>query len=129
MSFVIQGPWPAMKNTLLLPSPRQGNNKGNQSTVQTMRSMNGTLYTYVKTKRGRKGFSWEFIASKDKGLETKEFIRIHSGGLVRITDHRNNVLVGYLTMNPLEEAGEGRAAPWGKIEEAVRFSIEFEEEV
>lgn len=129
MSFVIQGPWPAMKNTLLLPSPRQGNNKGNQSTVQTLRAMNGTLYTYIKTKRGRQGYSWEFLTSKDKALEAKEFVLLHADGLIRVTDHRSDTLVGYITINPMEARGEGRAAPWGQIEEAARFTIEFEERV
>ncbi len=129
MSFVIQGPWPAMKNTVLLPSPQQGNNKGNQSTVQTLRAMDGTVYTYIKTKRGRRGQSWDFITSKDKALEIKEFIILHADGLIRIIDHRDVNLIGYITINPMEARGEGRAASWGQIEEAVRFTIEFEERV
>lgn len=127
--FIIQGPWPSMKNTLLLPSPEQGNNKGNSATVQTLRSMDGTLYTYIKSKRARQGFSWQFVTSKDKALEAKEFMRIHEDGTVRITDHRGVNYVGYVTINPFESAGDGRAAPWGQIEEAARFTVELEERV
>ena len=60
MSFVIQGPYPAMKTTLLLPSPLEGNNKGNSATVQTIRAMDGKVYTYIKSKRARDsiGISW-----------------------------------------------------------------------
>ena len=75
MSFVIQGPYPAMKTTLLLPSPLEGNNKGNSATVQTIRAMDGKVYTYIKSKRARQGFNWDFLASKDKALEAKEFVK------------------------------------------------------
>ena len=54
MSFVIQAPYPLLQSTLLLPSPREGNQKNLAATVETMRSMNGKLYTYIKAKRGRK---------------------------------------------------------------------------
>ena len=129
MSFVIQGPFPLMKNTLLLPSPEDGNNKGNMATVQTVRSMNGKLFTFIKAKRGRRGHSWDFFVAKDKALEAKEFINLHATGLIRITDHRNVNHTGYITINPFETGGEGRASPWGKIEEAASFTIEFEERV
>jgi hypothetical protein len=118
-----------MKNTLLLPSPLEGNNKGNQSTVQVLRSMNGKVYTYIKSKRGRQGHSWDFLTSKDKALEAKEFVRLHADGLIRITDHRDVVYIGYVTINPLDARGAGRAESWGGIEEAAEFSIEFEERV
>ena len=129
MSFVIQAPYPEMKTTLLLPSPRLGNNKGNASTVQTIRAMDGTVYTYIKSKRARQAFNWDFVTSKDKALETKEFVREYADGLVRLEDHRGNLLIGYITINPLDVLGDGRAVGWGQNEEACRFTIEFEERV
>jgi len=129
MSFVVRGPYPEMKNTLLLPSPKVGNNKGNTATVQTIRAVDGTLYTYIKSKRARQAFSWSFEASKDKTLEAKEFIRLHEGGLVQLVDHRSIVRVGYVTINPFESTGSGRASNWGLNEEVCQFTIEFEERV
>lgn len=129
MSFVIQGPYPAMKTTLLLPSPLEGNSKGNTASVQTIRSMNGKVYTYIKSKRARQRHNWEFITSKDKALEAKEFVKEYADGLIRLEDHRGNLRIGYLTINPLEEVGQGRAGGWGKNEEAYRFTIDFEEKV
>lgn len=129
MSFLIRGPWPAMKTTLLLPSPELTNNKGNQASVQVMHAMDGTVYTYVKTKRSRQGFYWDFVTSRDKALETKEFFREYGRDLIQITDHRDNVKVGWIVLNPLDIGGEGRAGGWGDLEEACRFSIEFEERV
>jgi hypothetical protein len=91
--------------------------------------MDGTLYTYIKTKRARQGFNWDFLTSKDKALEAKEFIKGFASGLVRVTDHRGTTMIGYITINPLDESGEGRAGGWGKNQEAYRFTIEFEERV
>lgn len=129
MSFVIQGPYPAMRTTLLLPSPQEGNTKSNAATVQTLRAMDGTLYTYIKSKRARQKYNWTFTTSKDKALEAKEFISIHADGLVKITDHNDTTMIGYITINPLDQAGLGRAVGWGKNEEVSQYTIEFEENV
>lgn len=130
MSFVIQAPFPAMKTTLLLPSPQTGNVQQPRHTVQTIRAMDGTLYTYRKPKRDRRLFRWDFTTSKRKGRETREFVKEYAGGLVRVTDHEGTVRVGYLTINPWEARGDGRAGGWDDVvPEAVQFTIEFEERV
>lgn len=129
MSFVIQGPYPNMRTTLLLPSPEEGNTDNLQSSVQILRSMNGKVYTYIKPKRGRQRYRWDFVASKDKGLEAKDFVKQYAGDLVQIVDHNEVLRIGWLTINPFETLGEGRANPWGERKEAVGFSIEFEERV
>lgn len=129
MSFVIQGPYPNMITSLLLPSPNVGNARQLRSSIQTLRTMNGTLFTYVKPKQNRKLHRWDFLSSKEKGLETKEFAEKYSGGLVRVTDHEGTIRIGYITINPLETQGQGRAGGWADIEEAVSFTIEFEEKV
>lgn len=130
MSFVIQGPYPNMKTTLLLPSPEVGNSVQQRHSVQTLRAMDGTLYTYRKPKRDRRLYRWDFTTSKRKGREVKEFTKQYAGGLVRVTDHEGTVRVGYLTINPWESRGDGRAGGWDDIvPEAVQFTIEFEERV
>ncbi len=129
MSMIIQGPYPNLVSTLLLPSPLQGNNTNNTATIQTLRSMNGTVYTYRKGKRARRRYSWSFLTSRDKALEAKEFIRLYAGGLIKTVDHLGVLRIGWITINPIDEAGEGRASSWGKIEEAYRYTIEFEERV
>jgi hypothetical protein len=129
MSFVIQGPYPLMTSSLVMPSPLVGNTEANTATVSTVRAMDGTVYTYVKTKRGRRVFNWNFVTSKDKALEAKEFIKLFASGLVRVTDQLEVVRIGYITINPLEQGGEGRASGWGKNEEAYQYSITFEERV
>lgn len=128
MSFIIQAPYPLLQSSLVMSSPRSGNQKNLASTVQTMRSMNGTLYTYVKGKRGRKVWQWDMVVTKDKARETIQFIKLYSGGIVRVTDHEGVVHIGYVTVNPLEIQGEGRAGgyPSGEV---YRLTISLEEKV
>jgi len=128
MSFLVQGPYPLTQTTLLLRSPELSNTKKLAAAVETMRSMNGTLYTYIKSKRGRKVHEWDFISSRDKMLEAKSFVEQYSGGLVRVVDHEGTSYIGYLNFNPLDSSGEGRAGGWPSGE-AYRFSIQLEEKV
>ena len=128
MTFIVQGPYPLLQSTLVLPNPREGNQKNLAASIQTMRSMDGTLYTYVKTKRGRKAMSWDFLTTKEKAQEAKQFIEQYAGGLIRVTDHEGTAIVGYITINPLEFAGEGRAGgyPSGEV---YRWTLSLEEKV
>jgi len=128
MSFIVQGPFPLLQSTLVLPSPREGNQRNLAASIQTMRSMDGTLYTHVKSKRGRKAHSWDFLTTKDKAREAKEFVEQYAGGAVRITDHEGTTITGYITINPLELAGEGRAGgfPSGEV---YRWTLSLEEKV
>jgi hypothetical protein len=118
-----------MTSTLLLPSPLEGNTEANAATVQTVRAMDGTVYTYIKSKRGRRRHNWNFVTSKDKALETKEFVKLFADEVVKTVDHNGTVRIGWITINPLEQSGEGRAGGWGKNEEAYQYSIAFEERV
>ena len=123
----IQGPFPAYKTTVLLPSPEMGNQKNLASTVQTLRTMDGTLYTYIKRKRNRKVHHWEFITSRDKSQEVKAFADAYMGNVVRIIDHEEVSHIGHLKVNPIELTGEGRAGGWPGVPEAYRFTLELEE--
>ena len=129
MSFVIQGPHPLVTSSLLLPSPQTGNSQANTATVQTVRAMDGKVYTFIKSKRARKKYNWSFITSKDKALEAKEFIKLFADGLVKTIDHLDTIRIGYIAINPMEASGGGRAGGWGKNEESYQYQIEFEEEV
>lgn len=115
-----------MQSTVLLPSPEQGNAKNLASTVQTMRSIDGTLYTYIKAKRGRKVYQWEFITRKEKGDELKGFISRFTGDFVKVTDHNDVQVIGYMTINPFELDGQGgRPEPSG----TYSFTLQLEQRV
>lgn len=128
MTLIIQAPYPLMQSTLLLPSPREGNQKNLASSVETMRSMNGKIYTYIKSKRSRMVLQWDFIGTKEKGRESVEFIKLYAGGLVRVTDHEGTIFIGYITVNPLELSGEGRAGGYPS-KEVYSWTISMEENV
>ena len=95
-----------MQSTLLLPSPKIANQKNLASSVQVLRSMNGTVFTYVKPKRGRKVQRWDFVTTKDN----------------------EDVFIGYITINPLEVSGEGRAVGFPS-NEVYRWTLSLEEKV
>lgn len=115
-----------MQTTTVLPNPAFGDTVGLTSTVKTMRAMDGTLYSHVQTRTGRKRLKWEFTISRNKALELREFIDKYFGSMMQATDHNGDVWVGFLKNNPFEFAGRGRAASWPGGE-VMNISIEFEE--
>ena len=112
MSFVLRAPYPQLSMTALLPSPKWGDSKALTSTIQSMRSIDGTLYTYVKSRGGRKKFQWEFEIARNKALELREFINSYQGSIIQVIDHDGDTWVGYLRNNPFEFTGVGRAVGW-----------------
>jgi hypothetical protein len=89
--------------------------------------MDGTLYTNVKTRAGRKRFRWDFEISRHKAIELREFINSYFGSCIQVTDHNNETHVGYLKNNPFEFSGVGRAGPAWPGGETMSITIEFEE--
>ena len=126
--FKIQAPYPALTDTLRLRSPDLSNQQNVSHSMVTVRTGNGDLYTYVKPKRGREVHQWEFTISYFKSLEVKEFMRTFGNGLARVTDHNDEVYIGYLTINPFEVQGAGRAGGWAG-NEAYGFVVSLEERV
>lgn len=126
MSFILKAPYPAVVTTTLLPSPSWGDSKGITATVTRMRSMDGTLYTYVKTRDGRKKFQWDFEMSRNKALELREFINSYNSSLIQVTDHDGDTWIGYLRNNPFEFTAVSRAKDWPG-DETMSVTLEFEE--
>ena len=126
MSFILRAPYPAAQTTTLLPSPKWGDSKSLASTIKTMRSIDGTLYTYVKSRNSRKKFQWEFELSRNKALELREFINSYRGTLIQVIDHDADSWIGYLRNNPFELSGVGRAVNWPGGE-TMQIMLEFEQ--
>jgi len=91
-----------------------------------MRAIDGTLYTYIKSREGRKKYKWDFEISRNKALELREFINIYYAQLIEVEDHNGSKLVGYLQNNPFEFSGVGRAHGWPG-NETMTITLEFEE--
>lgn len=119
--FVVQAPWPALQTSLVLPSPKLGNNKSLAATVQTIRAMDGTTYTFIKSKRGRKAYTWDFEVFKPKANEAKSMIERYAGKLVQVTDDKGTIRRGWITINPLDLVGQSA--------DFYRFTLTFEEAV
>lgn len=128
MSFILRGPYPAMQTTTLMPSPKWGDSEGLTNTVQSMRAMDGTLYTYVTSRNGREKYRWDFEVSRHKALELREFINSYFGHLIQVTDHNDIVRIGYLRNNPFEFSGAGRAGSSWPGDETMSVTLEFEEQ-
>jgi hypothetical protein len=127
MSFILKAPYPGVVTTTLLPSPAWGDSKALTATVQSQRSMNGTLYTYVKPRNGRKRFQWQFEIARHKALELREFINSYFGKLIQIIDHDGDTWIGYLRSNPFEFLGAGHAGANWPGGETMSIQLEFEE--
>jgi len=126
MSFILKAPYPSPQTTTLMPSPSWGDSQALTATLTTMRSMNGKLYTYVKTRENRKKYHWDFEISRNKALELRAFINSYVGSLIQIIDHDGDERIGYLRNNPFEFSGAGRANGWPG-NETMSISLEFEE--
>jgi hypothetical protein len=124
--FRLEGPYPNIQTTTILPSPSWGDVCEPVATVKALRAMDGTLYTYTQSKNKRKKCHWDFKISQDKALELKAFLTSYYRTQIKITDHDAVVWVGYLQNNPFEFAGEARAPsfPGGEL---INISIDFEE--
>lgn len=124
--FILRAPYPTIQVTTLLPSPTWSDSKALAATVSTKRAMNGTLYTNVNTRAGRKSWHWAFQLSRHKALELREFINSYYGRCIQVQTHLDDTLVGYLRNNPFEFSGTGRANGWPG-QETMSIEIDFEE--
>jgi len=127
--FILQAPHPALEATTLLPDPSWGNGENLTDEIQVKRAMDGTLYTYVKTKNDRRHLQWTFRLTRNKALELRAFIQAYFAAKIKVTDHNERVWIGYFINSPFEFDTPGRAAP--SIDpmprgETQEITIEFE---
>lgn len=124
--FILQAPYPALQTTTFLPNPLFGDSVGSLSTFSTKRSMNGTKYTYVKSRDSRKRLLWTFSISHEKALELQDFVDTYSGEEIKITDHVGKVYVGNITSNPIEFEAARRAVGSPGLDTQCQCQIEFQ---
>jgi hypothetical protein len=124
--FFLRAPYPAIQSSVALPSPEWGDSVGLTSSLQILRAMDGTRYTYVHEKDGRKRLQWDFTIARHKALELRAFIRSYYRSQIQAIDHNEDTWVGYLINNPFEHAADERAVgfPGG---ETMTITLEFEE--
>ena len=121
----LAAPYPAIQTVSLLPNPQFGDGEAETCEVATKRAMDGTLYTYVKSKAGRRRLTFPFQLSRMKALELRVFIQSYFASKVRLTDHFGHVWVGHFTSNPFEFSTPRRAGGWPG-DEMQTIQLEFE---
>jgi hypothetical protein len=109
--FQLQAPYPTLQTGTVLPSPQFSDAMNLTVAVSVQRAMDGTRYTYVKTKGGRRKFKWTFILSRNKALELRAFIWSYFASKVLVTDHRGRQWMGNFTSNPFEFDTSDKADP------------------
>jgi hypothetical protein len=109
--FTFEAPYPAVQTTSLLPSPEFSDQEGVLDSVTRKLAMDGTRYTYVKRRSGRRKLKWTFILTRNKALEVRGFIYAYFASKVRVTDHNGRIWIGNFVSNPFEFEATGRAAP------------------
>ena len=71
----------------LLPNTQFGDSEALTCEVANRRAMDGTLYTYVKSKSGRRRLTLPLKLSRMKGLELRAFVQSYFASKIRLTDH------------------------------------------
>jgi hypothetical protein len=123
VSTLIAAPYPKMKVSILLPSPRFEDTQAAEQTVSVIRSMAGDTYTYVKSS-DRKTIALTFDLSRMKLLELQAFLKIYYRAPLRLTLHDGSQWEASLTANPFEGRAVSRASNWpGKEAEEVRLEF------
>lgn len=123
--FVIQAPYPTIQTATYLPNPQLGDSVNNVLSLEIKRAMDGTKYSYVKT-RNRDRLIWTFRLSQHKGMELMAFYQAYNASQLKITDHLNNVYIGYFTSNPFEFEASNRSVDSPGLDTMVTVQVEFE---
>ncbi len=96
------------QTTTVLPNPDWNDSEQLTGEVTIKRSVNGEIYTYVKSKNDRRRLLFRFLLTRAKSLELKAFIQSYFSSEVRLVDHEGQRWVGNLLNNPFEfEASVG----------------------
>jgi len=127
--FEMSAPYPSLQTTIILKNPSVSDGEAITASVTSKRATDGTLYTYVKTKGGRKKLKWQFTISRAKCLELEGFVKAYFASQIRVVDHNGRIWLGYFLGNPFDFVGTGRAGPanssWPAGEDYT-FNVEFE---
>ena len=121
----ITAPWPSADCRIYLPNPKFGDSESLAIEMNPKRAMDGTLYTYVKTKGLRRKLLMSFTMTRLKSIEFSRFLLMYVSKQIKIVDHLDRAWIGYITSNPVEFNTSKRGTPGGG-DELVDVEIEFE---
>src|SRR5690554_1212730 len=104
----LAAPYPAVQTVSILPNPLLSDSEALTASVSSKRAIDGTHYTYVRTKGGRRKLLWSFQLTRPKSLELRAFLYAYFASPIKVTDHNGRVWVGHFTNNPFEFNTESR---------------------
>jgi hypothetical protein len=125
MSLILQAPVPLLTTTSVFPSPQFGDGETPKHGVTVMQSMNGTLYSFVKS-NARSQLQYSLTLSRMKALELRAFILSYYRAKVRLTNHKGEVWDGYFTSNPFEFSTDGKSSLPGDAVQTITIDFEGE---
>lgn len=126
--ITLQAPHPGLQTTTFLPNPQFSDTEALTASLSVKRSLDGTLFTYKKTKGGRRKLTWTFTLTRPKALELRAFLLSYYASTVKVVDHNDRTWLGNFTNNPFEFESARRAAPaiGDLAPEACVITLEFE---
>ena len=90
------------QTTTVLPNPAWSDSEQLTGEVTIKRSINGGVYTYIKSKNDRRRLLFQFRLTRSKSLELKAFINAYYSSKIYLIDHENQRWIGNLLNNPFE---------------------------
>ena len=127
MSVRLSAPYPTIQTHSFLPNPQLGDSQEPTNEIQVRRALDGTLYTYVKSKLSRQRLVLNFKITSAKASEVWEFVRSYHGSQIQYIDHLGVSWVGYIVNNPFEFTfSEKWTTSCDPVRELVDITIEFE---
>lgn len=124
-----QAPYPAIQTTLITINPDFSNTEALTAVVSSKRAVDGTLYTYVKTKAGRRKMTWTLVMARPAALALRAFLFSYFASRIKVTDHNDRIWVGFFTNSPFEfdtPSGGGPAYSDGLRNDLQSITLEFE---
>ena len=101
-------PYPTVQTISKFPNPEFADSERKTSSVNFIRTTDGSLYSYVKTKNGRRRLQMRFTLTRMKALEMRAFIDSYFASKIEFTDVEEVRWVGYIMSNPNEFETIGR---------------------
>jgi hypothetical protein len=102
MSVRLGAPFPLIETYVYLPNPEFGDSEAFSAELDRKRSIDNTLYTYVKSKDGRKKLQMRFRMTRMKMLEFRAFLVAYYRTRITLFDHLEQLWIGWITTNPNE---------------------------
>ena len=109
--FKSAAPYRLLQTTTLLPIPQFGDQEANLDTVSRKLAMDGTRYTYVKRRGGRRKLRWIFQLSRNKGLELRAFIQSYFASADQGGGPQRPRLGGQFHEQPVRVRHDGHGPP------------------